>query len=74
MNAENVVALLIVAVVCWLARSILNFAKEMTEWRIVLFGAAPNYENGMRGDIKALREDVDSLLERRAFIRRASDL
>jgi hypothetical protein len=45
----------------------------MTEWRVTLFGPPPQYENGMRGDIRTLREDVDELMGKR-FQRRASDI
>ena len=71
MSTEQIVGALVVAAVCWMAKVLLSVAKELTEWRIILFGQ--DGTNGMRSDVRALREDVDELMGKR-FVRRASDI
>jgi hypothetical protein len=57
----------------WVVSVVRDLTREMTEWRVTLFGPPPQYENGMRGDIKSLRDDVDELMGKR-FQRRAGDV
>jgi hypothetical protein len=64
---------IVLGVFGWIVSVVRDLTKEMTEWRVTLFGPPPQYENGMRGDIKTLREDVDELMGKR-FARRASDI
>lgn len=64
---------IVLGVFGWVVSVARDLTREMTEWRVILFGPPPKYENGMRGDIKTLREDVDELLGKR-FQRRASDI
>jgi hypothetical protein len=71
MSVEQVFGAVIVAVILWFGRTLLAFAKEMTEWRVELFGK--NGNNGMRGELKSLRRDVDGLMGKR-YDRRASDV
>lgn len=49
MDAEQIIGALLIAFILWLGRIVLAFAKEMTEWRILLFGREG--KNGMRGQI-----------------------
>jgi hypothetical protein len=71
MNANQIFDALVIAATIWLGRSMLAFAKEMTEWRIELFGK--DGRSGMRGEVHQLRTDVDGLMGK-TFTRRASDI
>ncbi len=66
--------LLIIGLFGWVVTTLRRLTVEMASWRVALFGMQG--DNGMAGDLKQLREDVDGLLglERRQFTRRASDI
>ena len=50
MTAEQIIGAILIAFILWLGRAVLAFAKEMTEWRVILFGR--NGENGIQGTVK----------------------
>jgi len=55
----------------WMAKTVRELTIEMASWRVALFGMKG--DNGMAGDLKQLRTDVEAI-ERRQYSRRAGDL
>lgn len=71
MSSEQIFAGVVIGTIFWFGRSLLAFAKEMTEWRVELFGK--DGKNGMKSEVRQLRTDVDGLMGKR-FDRRSSDI
>jgi hypothetical protein len=57
--------LIILGLFGWVVVSIRGMTTEMAQWRVALFGMTG--ENGMNGEIKQLRRDINELIvERRS--------
>ena len=65
--------ILLLGVFGWILKTLRDMTLEMGVWRVALFGMRG--DNGLAGDVKQLRLDVDEMLglDRRHHARRAGD-